>query len=166
MKLLPEQVTKLNESLEQLAIKYKKLLEAKKSDVKNGNYTSEGFTDLPDNELSSEINSTIMQIRELESILKTCTVIGEVACDTIVLGSEFTVTVNFFGEEETGTYLLAEKGVKIDGKNVISKASPLGEAVLGKRENESFSYPVQNDVFSGVINKIHTKTAKEKTIEK
>ena len=80
--------------------------------------------------------------------------------------SYYAATVNFFGEEETGTYMLAENCEEVDGKNIISAASPLGQAVLGKKENDNFSYPVKDNIFNGVINKLHTKEAKEKTIEK
>lgn len=166
MKLLPQQVTKLHESLDKLVITYEKLKEIKKGDVKNSTFASDGITDLPDYELTNEINNTVNKIRELEMALSTCTIIEEVSSDTIVLGSEFTATVNFFGEEETGIYLLAENAERIEGKNVVSIASPFGDAVSGKAENESFSYPVKNNVFTGVINKIHTKASKEKTIEK
>lgn len=166
MKLLPEQVTKLKESLDRLVVTYNNLKESRKNDVKNSNYTSDGFTDLPDHELAYEINDIVNKIHDLEFLLTTCTIIDDVSSDSIVLGSEFTVTVDFFGEEETGTYLLAENSEKIDGKNVISIASPLGDTVSGKKENDNFSYKVNNNVFSGVINKIHTKDSKEKTIEK
>lgn len=166
MKLLPEQVTKLKESLERLIVTYNNLKESKKNDVKNSNYTIDGFTDLPDHELAYEINDVANRIRDLERLLETCIVIEEVASDTIQIGSEFTATTNFFGEDETETYVLAENCEKVDGKNIISLASPFGDSVLGKKENENFSYKVKENVFNGVINKIHTKASKEKTIEK
>lgn len=166
MQLLPEQVEKLKESLDKLVVTYNNLREIKKDDVVNANYTTEGFTDLPDHSLAYEINDIINKIHDLEYLLKTCTIIDDVSSDFIQIGSEFTATVNFFGEEETGTYLLAETIEKVEGKNIISAASPLGQAVLGKKENDNFSYPVKNNVFSGVINKLHMKDSKEKTIEK
>lgn len=166
MKLLPEQVTKLKESLDRLVITYNNLKESRKNDVKNSNYTSDGFTDLPDHELAYEINETVNKIHELEFLLATCTIIDEVSSDCIEIGSEFTATVDFFGEEETGTYMLAENCERVEGKNIISLASPFGQSVLGKKENENFSYPVGKNIFNGVVNKIHTKDSKEKTIEK
>ena len=166
MKLLPEQVIKLKESLDKLIVTYNSLRETKKNDAVNANYTSEGFTDLPDNTLAYEINDIINKIHDLEFLLKTCTIVDDVSSDFIQIGSEFTATVNFFGEEETGTYMLAENCEKVEGKNIISAASPLGQAVLGKKENDNFSYPVKDNIFNGVINKLHTKEAKEKTIEK
>jgi len=166
MKLLPEQAAKLKESLDKLIATYNNLKESKKNDVINGNYTTEGFTDIPDYELTYQINDIVNKIHELENLLKTCTIIAEVDSDSIEIGSEFTATVNFLSGKETGTYILAENCEKVDGKNVISLASPIGQSVLGKKENDNFSYKVSNNIFNGVINKIHTKVPKEKTIEK
>lgn len=166
MKLLPEQVVQINESLEKLRNTYKRLKEIKKNDVVNANYAVDGFTDLPDSQLNLEINETINQIRELELVLKTCTIIEEVTSETIGIGSEFTATVDFFGEEECETYVLVENGHKIAGKKIISIASPLGQSVFGKTVNDSFSYKVNNNVFNGIVNEIHTNSLKRKTIVK
>lgn len=166
MKLLPEQVVQLNESLEKLQNTYKRLREMKRNDVVNANYAADGFTDLPDSQLISEINETINKIHEIELILKTCTIIDNVPSEIIAIGSEFTATVDFFGEKEPETYVLVENGQKIAGKKIISIASPLGQSVLGKTVNDNFSYKVNNNVFNGTINKIHTCPLKEKTIVK
>lgn len=166
MKLLKVQVDKLYESLEKLRSKYLMLKEYRKADNKNCNYTTEGFTDLADMDLAYEINSLSRQIDELELMLKTCEIIDVVASEEISVGSEFTATVNFFGEEEKEKYILAENCEKIEGYRVVTVATPLGASVLGKKEGQTFSYTVGTNVFNGIVNEIHIKSAKEKTIVK
>ncbi len=166
MKLLPEQVVQINEKLEKLRDTNKRLKEIKKNDFVNANYTTEGFTDIPDNQLSVDINEIINEIHELELILKTCTIVDAAPSEIIGIGSEFTATVDFFGEKEKETYVLVENGHKIAGKKIISVASPLGQSVFGKTVNDHFSYEVNNNVFNGIVNEIHTNSLKKKTIVK
>ena len=48
---------------------------------------------------------------------------------------------------------------------IITSKSPLAEAVIGKRENETFKYQVNGKNVTGTIDKIY-KYGKVKTIEK
>lgn len=162
MKLLPEQVAKMRETLEQLKVQYQEKVEEKASNARNSHIGTDGFDDINTSVSAYEVQDIIRRMNELETIINSAIIIEIGDSETIQIGSKFTATINFWGEEETQDYILCEMHETIDDEDVmiITDKSPLGKAVLGKKENDSFSYAGPSKTFNGVINKIHTKDAK------
>lgn len=83
------------------------------------------------------------RIIQLQSILRNARV-GEAPRSTGVVGPGMTVTIQFEGDDEEVTFLLAsreESGAPID---VYSPKSPLGNAINGKKVGEKASYNLPN----------------------
>ena len=76
------------------------------------------------------------RIRQLEGLLRTA-VVGEAPeSDTAAPG--MVVRLEIGGDEET--YFLGSREEAIDGMDVLSLQSPLGQAVAGRRTGEQFTY--------------------------
>ncbi|PSK87373.1 transcription elongation factor GreA [Murinocardiopsis flavida] len=83
------------------------------------------------------------RIVQLQSILNNARV-GEAPRSAGVVGPGMTVTIQFEGDDEEVTFLLAsreESGAPID---VYSPKSPLGNAINGKKVGETASYNLPN----------------------
>jgi transcription elongation factor GreA len=78
------------------------------------------------------------RIQKLESILKNATIISSHGTDIVVVGSVTTVIKTGDKNEKTYTIVGGEESDFVTGK--ISVHSPFGEAILGKKKGESFSY--------------------------
>jgi transcription elongation factor GreA len=76
------------------------------------------------------------RIRQLEATLRSA-VVGEVQ-DTSVASPGTVVKLDILGDEES--YFLGSREEAIDGMDVLSLQSPLGQAVTGRRPGEEFSY--------------------------
>jgi transcription elongation factor GreA len=76
------------------------------------------------------------RIRQLEQILRSA-VVGAPR-DTGKAGPGMVVKLEIAGDEEL--YFLGSREEAIDGMDVLSLQSPLGQAVLGRRPGEQFSY--------------------------
>ena len=77
------------------------------------------------------------RIRQLETLLSSA-VVGEVAGTSGVAGPGTVVVLEIAGEEET--YFLGSREEAIDGMDVLSVQSALGQAVAGRKAGEMFSY--------------------------
>jgi transcription elongation factor GreA len=77
------------------------------------------------------------RIRQLEQLLSSA-VVGEVAGTSGVAGPGTVVVLEIAGEEET--YFLGSREEAIDGMDVLSVQSALGQAVSGRKAGEKFSY--------------------------
>jgi transcription elongation factor GreA len=77
------------------------------------------------------------RIRQLESLLGSA-VVGEVAGTSGVAGPGTVVVVDVAGEEET--YFLGSREEAIEGMDVLSAQSALGQAVTGRKVGDRFSY--------------------------
>ena len=78
------------------------------------------------------------RINKLESILKSATIVSTHATDVVAVGSAVTVIKNGDKTEKIYTLVGGEESDISSGK--ISVHSPFGEAVMGKKKGESFSY--------------------------
>ena len=76
------------------------------------------------------------RIRQLEALLSSA-VVGE-AGSSGVAGPGTVVRLEIAGEEET--YFLGSREEAIDGMEVLSVQSALGQAVIGRKPGEEFSY--------------------------
>jgi transcription elongation factor GreA len=77
------------------------------------------------------------RIRQLETLLSSA-VVGEVAGTSGVAGPGTVVVVEIAGDEET--YFLGSREEAIDGMDVLSVQSALGQAVSGRKVGDKFSY--------------------------
>ena len=77
------------------------------------------------------------RIRQLETLLGSA-VVGEVAATSGVAGPGTVVVLQIAGDEET--YFLGSREEAIDGMDVLSVQSALGQAVSGRKVGEKFSY--------------------------
>ena len=77
------------------------------------------------------------RIRQLETLLGSA-VVGEVAGTSGVAGPGTVVVLEIAGEEET--YFLGSREEAIDGMDVLSVQSALGQAVAGRKAGDKFSY--------------------------
>ena len=76
------------------------------------------------------------RIRQLEAILRTA-IVGEAQDDGSARAGTV-VTIELAGDEEV--YFLGSREEAIDGMDVLSVKSPLGQAVCGRRPGEEFTY--------------------------
>lgn len=90
-------------------------------------------------------NQNESRIRYLERMIKTARVISEDSAEDEV-GINNTVTVEFLedGLEETYKIVTTVRGNSLE--NLISNESPLGKALLGKKEGETAHVQVNNAV--------------------
>ena len=77
------------------------------------------------------------RIRQLETLLGSA-VVGELAATSGVAGPGTVVRLEIAGEEET--YFLGSREEAIDGMDVLSVQSALGQAVAGRKTGDKFSY--------------------------
>lgn len=95
-------------------------------------------------------NENESRIRYLEKMIKTAVIISDESKDDEV-GMNNTVDVYFEDDDETETYKIVTTVRGNSLKNMISKESPLGAAIFGKKVgdrcevkvNDSYSYFVQ-----------------------
>ena len=134
--------------------------ELKRSENKSafGCFSNE-FGDLPDFESRDENIRLRNEINEWEKVLEKAEV-SEVSNECIGLGTSFEATLN-----EPSGVVVTKKFTLFGGIimafdwhsdiTLVSRMSPLGQAVFEKKENDEFSYVTpKNEVISGVINKI------------
>ncbi len=106
---------------------------------------------------NSEVTTLKVKLKELKNIIKTSTVVNNNDDNVIGIGTRFKATINFGDEEETSNYILTGKNYVYDPDyENISSASPLGKAVLNKKEKDSFKYNVDENIMYGVIDKIYS----------
>lgn len=78
------------------------------------------------------------RINKLEAILKTAVIVSSHHTEAVAVGSELTVVKNGDEKEKIYTIVGGEESDLSSGK--ISLHSPFGEAVVGKKKGESFTY--------------------------
>ncbi len=79
------------------------------------------------------------RIRQLQAMLANAVVV-ESPPDGDVIGPGSVVQVRYEGEEESERYLVASIEERRDDISVVSPASPLGQALLGRRAGDVVEY--------------------------
>lgn len=82
------------------------------------------------------------RIQKLETILKDVVVVSEHSTDSVAIGSVVTVTREGEKNEHTYTIVGGEESDFLEGK--ISIRSPFGEAIVGKKKGDTFSFNAPN----------------------
>lgn len=78
------------------------------------------------------------RIRQIEAILKDAVVVEQASADRVEPGT--VVEVRMEGDDEPSAYLIGSIEERGTGYDVISPASPLGQALLGHRPGERVVY--------------------------
>lgn len=86
--------------------------------------------------------ATEERINKLESILKSAKIVAQKSGDSVSLGSE--VEIQKEGEKETRKYTIVGSEEANMQERKISHLSPLGEAMIGKKKGETFSFTTPN----------------------
>ncbi len=86
--------------------------------------------------------ATEERITKLEATLKSAKIVSYKKSDTIGLGSM--VVIQKEGEKETHKYQLVGSEEADMREKKISHLSPLGEALMGKKKGDSFSFTTPN----------------------
>lgn len=90
------------------------------------------------------------RIAKLEGILKSAVIITEHSTSTVNVGSEITVEKN--GKKIEYTIVGTEEADALSGK--ISIKSPFGQAVIGKKKGDSFSFEAPSGSVSYKVTEI------------
>lgn len=101
-------------------------------------------------------------IKETESLLS-CAVEPTYDSEKIAIGTKFTAVVDLNGKLDEDKYMLVQANPNYEEGEYrqISLTSPIGSAVFGKKENETFEYTAPAGVFKGVITSIVKENVKE-----
>lgn len=87
-------------------------------------------------------SATEDRINKLESILKTAKIVTQKSGDEVSLGSA--VEIKKEGENDTRKYQIVGSEEANMQERKISHMSPLGEAMMGKKKGESFTFTTPN----------------------
>ena len=79
------------------------------------------------------------RIRQLEATLKNAVII-EATTDEVGAGS--VVTIRYEGDDDVERYLIGSIEERREGLDVMSPSSPLGSALLGRRQGDVVEYEV------------------------
>ncbi len=79
------------------------------------------------------------RIRQIEATLANCEVVDDLGTtDTVAPGT--VVSIRYEGDEEVERYLVGSIEEQTEGVSVVSPASPLGQALLGRGPGETVEY--------------------------
>jgi transcription elongation factor GreA len=83
------------------------------------------------------------RIRQLEDMLRRAE-IGETPKDDGVVEQGMQVTIRFVGDEDTETFLLANRELEDRDIEVYSADSPMGKALIGAAKGDTVAYQAPN----------------------
>lgn len=154
-KFLPEQIENLQKKLEQKTSMVASINNIRKAAFEEKKTGSGQETSFPvDNSLLGSFIMNTNSLNDIKNKLLNCEVIEPNNSDEIGLGSKFEISLFFDEEEEREIFTLVETKISGDPSNFVSVNSPLGKAVLGKKQGDNFRYVVENRIFSGRIDEI------------
>ena len=139
MKLIPEQLTKIEE----------KIVELNKSLQTYESYITERNSESIQDQLGYRVGDTITefglqserkQLDDLKKIIEKAEIVDTLSTDSIGIGTYFKVS---FFDDEPDEFTLVEDLVGLNSSNFISSNSPFGKSIYGKKVGEKFSYTVK-----------------------
>ena len=154
-KFLPEQIENLRKQMYSETLKLKGIVQTRKESYAEQK-TNEG------EETRIQVDNTLLEsfimntnsLNDIKKKLLNCEVVERSNSDEIEVGSTFEISLFFDDEEEKSIFTLVETRIPKDPINFISVTSPLGKAILGKKQGDNFKYVVENSIFSGRIDEI------------
>lgn len=140
--LTPSDIKKMEEEIE-----YRKLVVRPKAleDVKEARAHGDLSENFEYHAAKKVKNQNESRIRYLERMIKTARVISEDSAEDEV-GINNTVTVEFADDQTVETYRIVTTVRGNSLENMISNESPLGKALLGKREGDTAHVQVNETV--------------------
>ena len=128
------------------------------------------FSEEDDHELKQLINQIESTISALDVVIDSAKGIEAKDSDTIEVGSTFKFTLS---NGYSNTVTLVHNLSKIDSaKEFITTKSPLGAAVLGKKEGEEFAYTFADKIanksitMTGIVDEIYKKEISNAKVKK
>lgn len=91
------------------------------------------------------------RIAQIFGILENCTIIDNSDSSTVGTGSVVTIRYEDDDEEDAERYLIGSIEEKVDGIDLISPGSPLGEQLMGKTVGATVSYEAPGGQLSVII---------------
>lgn len=134
------------EKFEELTKELEHLKTTKRKEIAESLEYARSLGDLSENAEYQEARemqaSTEERIKQLENILKDPQIVAHKKGDTVSLGSK--VVIQKEGEKETHEYVLVGSEEADMQERKISYVSPLGDAMMGKKKGESFTFETPN----------------------
>ena len=147
-----KQMLYTQQGYQELVDELHRLKHEKREEIKNAIATARGFGDLSENaeydEARNEQAKNETRIKELEELLENAVILDESSIDTSVisLGSSVKIKNDDNGMEFNYDLVGSNESNPAEGK--ISDQSPIGEALIGKREGDSVQVEVPNGTVS------------------
>ena len=152
MILIPEQISSLIEEEKRLRYENQKAISSAKSENYVVSEMSRTFNFDTENTYNLLLNDR--RIKEINNLLSECEYLINRNLDSIEVGTKFELYFDDTASKET--FIMIEKSIGTVIPSYISKESPIGQAIVGKKEGETFSYQVNGNIISGIITKIET----------
>lgn len=134
------------EKFEELTQELKYLKTVKRKEVAESLEYARSLGDLSENAEYHEAREvqavTEERVKQLEQILKSPKIVSHEKSDTVSLGS--TVVIQKDGEKDTHQYEIVGSEEANMQERKISYLSPLGEAMMEKKKNDSFTFETPN----------------------
>ena len=148
-----EQTYLSREKYEELTQELEQLTHVKRKEVAEHLEYAKALGDLSENaeyhEARDEQAAVEDRIARIEYILKHAQIIQSSHSDTVTIGS--TVVVSKEGEKEKREFRIVSAEESDPSQGKISVKSPFGQAVLGKKKGEQFSFTTPSGKMSYVI---------------
>ena len=152
MILIPEQITNLIEEENRLRYENQKAISSAKSENYILSEMSRTFNSDTENTYNLLLNDR--RIKEINNLLSECEYLINRNLESIEVGTKFELYFDDTTSKET--FIMIEKSIGSVIPSYISKESSIGQAIIGKKEGETFSYQVNGTIISGIITKIET----------
>ncbi|MBQ1261576.1 MAG: transcription elongation factor GreA [Clostridia bacterium] len=143
-----KQMLYTQQGYQELVDELHRLKHEKREEIKNAIATARGFGDLSENaeydEARNEQAKNETRIKELEELLENAVILDESSIDTSVVSLGSTVKLFHEGLGMEMVYDLVGSNESNPAEGKISDQSPIGEALIGKREGDSVQVEVPN----------------------
>lgn len=152
MKLTKDQLSSLEKELISIETVTKQIME--ELPRFDAGYSDFQLGDIMDASTLSNVHKLASRRKEIEQILECADIIKPTTNKVIQIGSSF--EVDFGDGIEQFTLVETLNGIT-QYQSTVSVNCAFGKSVLGKQEQDSFSYPIPEGVMEGVITKIYAK---------
>ena len=153
-----KQLTYTKEGIEKLKQEIEYLKNEKREEIKENLAKARSFGDLSENseydEARTEQAKNEATIKELEEIISNAIIIDETKIDYSLVNVGSVVDVYDIIEDEMIEYHIVNPNEVNPIENKISELSPVGKALVGKKEGERVSIDVPNGKLQFEIRKI------------
>ena len=158
-----KQILYTQQGYQELVEELRYLKQEKREKIKNDIAVARSFGDLSENseydEARNEQAKNEARIKELEELVENAVILDESQIDTGVVSLGSTVKVYHEGLATEITYDLVGSNEANPMEGKISDQSPIGAALIGKRENDAIEVEVPNGVIRMKVLEVSRKQA-------